>query len=153
MPSFEDLSGIKILIVEDNPVNQKIVSKLLDRWGAVSDIAANGKEAVEKVTQKHYDLILMDIHMPEMNGYDATRKIREMEGNNVNVLPILALTASAFLEDQNRIYHYGMNGFVIKPFSPPELNRKIADSLRNLSAGSGNAMKDPNENFFMKNTI
>jgi signal transduction histidine kinase len=130
MPLFRNLKGINVLVVEDNLINQKIVSKLLSRWEASTDIAENGKIAVEKIRNRQFDLVLMDINMPEMNGYEATLKIREMEGEYFRELPILALTASAFVEDRKQIFACGMNGYVIKPFSPAELNRKIARFLK-----------------------
>ncbi len=128
--SFQNLNGMKILIVEDNPINQKIVVKLLSNWNAVTEIAENGLVAVEKVSADHFDLVLMDLHMPDMNGYEATSRIRELEGNYFKSLPILALTASAFIEDRTKIFNHGMNGYIIKPFSPAELNMKISNFIR-----------------------
>jgi CheY-like chemotaxis protein len=72
----------------------------------------------------------MDLHMPEMNGYDATLEIRKMENNPNKDLPIIALTASAFIEDREKIYTYGMSGYIIKPFNPSELYWKIAPFIR-----------------------
>jgi len=128
--NFHSLAGLRVLVVEDNIVNQKIVSKFLMKWSVNVDLAENGKVAVEKVSRNEYDLILMDIHMPEMNGYDATIEIRKMENNPNHELPIIALTASAFIEDREKIYSYGMNGYIIKPFNPSELYWKIAPFLR-----------------------
>ena len=124
--TFRSLEGLRVLVVEDNLVNQKIVSKFLTKWIATVDVAENGRIAVEKIMKNTYDLVLMDLHMPEMNGYDATEKVREMEGDYYKKLPIIALTASAFLEDRDKIYTFGMNGYIIKPFNPAELYWKIA---------------------------
>lgn len=128
--AFRTLKGLKVLVVEDNLINQKIVMKFLSKWDADADIADNGVIAVELVKKSHYDVVLMDLHMPEMNGYDATRAIREMEEEYYKKLPIIALTASAFLEDRDKIYVCGMNGFIIKPFNPTELYWKISPFLQ-----------------------
>ena len=128
--SFQSLSGLRVLVVEDNLVNQRIVSKFLMKWDVNVDVAENGRIAVEKTIRNSYDLILMDLHMPEMNGYDATLEIRKMENNPNRELPIIALTASAFIEDREKIYTYGMSGYIIKPFNPSELYWKIAPFLR-----------------------
>ncbi len=128
--SFRSLKGMKVLIVEDNLVNQKIVSKFLIKWEATIEIAENGAVAVQKVRENRYDVVLMDLHMPEMNGYEATRIIRSMPGDEYKNLPIIALTASAFHEERNSIYEYGMNGFVIKPFKPTDLYWKISPYVK-----------------------
>jgi CheY-like chemotaxis protein len=116
--------------VEDNLVNQKIVCKFLMKWKVNVDVAENGRIAVEKAAKQMYDLVLMDLHMPEMNGYDATRLIRQMDGDQYKELPIIALTASAFIEDREKIYSYGMSGYIIKPFNPSELYWKIAPYIK-----------------------
>ncbi|MCX6248522.1 MAG: response regulator [Bacteroidetes bacterium] len=126
---IHSLEGLNILIVEDNLINQNIVSRLLVKWNANTDTAENGKVAVQKVKENQYQLVLMDLHMPEMNGYEATQKIREMEGDYYKNLPILAVTASAFVEDRKKICDSGMNGYIIKPFHPAELNSKISRFL------------------------
>jgi CheY-like chemotaxis protein/two-component sensor histidine kinase len=128
--SFQSLAGLNVLVVEDNLVNQKIVCKFLMKWKVNVDVAENGLIAVEKVAKQMYDLVLMDLHMPEMNGYDATRLIRQMEGGRYKDLPIIALTASAFIEDREKIYTFGMSGYIIKPFNPSELYWKIAPFIK-----------------------
>jgi CheY-like chemotaxis protein len=126
---LNSLQGMHVLVVEDNLINQNIVSRLLAKWNAIPDSADNGRIAVEKVSKKRYQLVLMDLHMPEMSGYEATQKIREMEGEYYHKLPILAVTASAFPEDRKKICESGMNGYIIKPFHPAELNSKISHFL------------------------
>ena len=128
--TFQSLAGLRVLVVEDNLVNQKIVSKFLMKWNVNVDVAENGKIAVEKARRSRYDLVLMDLHMPEMNGYDATLEIRKMENNPNKDIPIIALTASAFIEDREKIYTYGMSGYIIKPFNPSELYWKIAPFIK-----------------------
>lgn len=126
---IHSFDGINVLVVEDNLINQNIVSRLLTKWNAVADTAENGKVAVQKVRKNRYQLVLMDLHMPEMSGYEATRKIREMKGKYYKTLPILAVTASAFAEDRKKICASGMNGYIIKPFHPVDLNSKISHFL------------------------
>lgn len=129
LSEIRSLDGMNVLVVEDNLINQNIVSRLLTKWNALADTAENGRIAVQKVSRNHYQLVLMDLHMPEMNGYEATQKIREMEGEYFKNLPILAVTASAFAEDRKKICDSGMNGYIIKPFHPAELNSKISHFL------------------------
>ncbi len=126
---IHSLEGMKVLVVEDNEINQSIVTRLLTKWNAIIDTAENGRVAVQKVMEKHYHLVLMDLHMPEMSGYDAALKIRSLEGDYYKTLPILAVTASAFAEDKQKICASGMNGYIIKPFHPVELNSKISRFL------------------------
>jgi len=127
---FHSLRGLEVLVVEDNLVNQKVVSKYLAKWEASVDIAENGRIAVEMVEKKRYDVILMDLHMPEMSGYEATLKIRAMTDDYYQKLPIIALTASVFLEDREKIFKIGMSGFITKPFNPKELFWTISPFLK-----------------------
>jgi signal transduction histidine kinase len=126
----KSMKGMKILVAEDNIVNQKIVLKILTKWEATPDIAENGRIAVEKIRENHYNLVLMDLHMPEMDGYEATQAIRKMEGEYFRHLPIIALTATAFAEERSKIRSFGMNGYLIKPFTPPELYSKISHFIK-----------------------
>jgi CheY-like chemotaxis protein len=119
------LKGIKVLIVEDNNVNQLIASKFLEKWGAVVSIAENGIEGVEMVNNNHYDIVLMDLQMPEMDGFEATRNIRNTKGSYYLDLPILALTAAAMVEVREQVMEAGMNDYISKPFNPNELFSKI----------------------------
>ncbi len=113
----------RILVVEDNAINTMVVKKFLHKWGFVVVEACDGQEAVDVFIQdKSLDLILMDIQMPVMDGYEAARTIRKMGGT----LPILALTASALMEDQTKILQSGMEDFIIKPFDPDNLLQKIS---------------------------
>ncbi|MBL7138126.1 MAG: response regulator [Bacteroidales bacterium] len=128
--SFHSLNGLQVLVVEDNLVNQKIVSKYLTKWEAAFDIAENGRIAVEMVKKKRYNVVLMDLHMPEMSGYGAAQKIRAMKEDHFKNLPIIALTASVFLEDREKIFKFGMTGFITKPFDPKELFWTIAPFLK-----------------------
>ncbi len=107
---------ISILVVEDNLINQKVILKVLERLGFAADIANNGFEAVEKVQQKSYDLVFMDMEMPEMDGIEATRKIREL-GDLASSPIIIAMTANATSEDRNRCFEAGMQDFISKPIT------------------------------------
>jgi signal transduction histidine kinase/CheY-like chemotaxis protein len=116
----QTLKGTKILLVEDYPINVKIATRFLEKWGMNYDTASNGRIAVEKLSQNDYQIVLMDLLMPEMDGYTATENIRKFD----KTTPIIALTASV-LNTQDRVYEVGMNGFVTKPFNPKELFQKI----------------------------
>lgn len=118
------LSG-RILLVEDNKLNQIVATKFLENWGLESTIASNGIEAIEKIKTKDYDLILMDLQMPEKDGLTATEEIRVMPDRYFAEVPILALTASSDNETLMKIKEYGMNDVVVKPFNPSELHAKI----------------------------
>ncbi len=116
---------MQVLLVEDNPVNRKIALKLLEKLGHVVDVAEHGQEAVIKTTAKTYDTILMDCQMPVMDGFDATRRIREMEGSARHTW-IVALTANAMKGDRENCIAAGMDDYLSKPFQPDELRRVLA---------------------------
>ena len=109
---------LHILVAEDNPINQMLVTHVLKKYGLTSEIAENGEIAVEKMRQNHYDLILMDIQMPIMDGYDATRIIRNELKSNI---PIVALTAHAMNQEKEKCLGLGMNDFISKPFGQKQL--------------------------------
>ena len=113
--------GTKILLVEDVEFNVMVAEMMLKNWNATVECAPNGKIAVEMAKQKEYDLILMDIQMPIMDGYTATSLIREF---NTSV-PIIALTASISMDNQEKASHIGMNGHITKPFNPNDLYSTI----------------------------
>lgn len=124
----EQLSA-SILVVDDNEINRILASKVLTKWGVKVDFAENGKIAVDKVQESKYDLILMDLHMPVMDGMDASRAIRSL-GAEYAKLPIVALTASIFAHELETITECGMDGYVIKPFMPNDLYVKISTLLK-----------------------
>lgn len=112
----------RVLVAEDNPVNQRVASHMLNKLGYRCDIASNGLEAVEMLAQLPYDLVLMDCQMPELDGYSATRAIRERENAEGRHTPIIAMTANAMREDRARCLEAGMDGFIPKPIALEELD-------------------------------
>lgn len=116
------ISNINILLVEDNKVNQLVAEKFLNKWGVDVTIAENGQEAVDIVKKESFSLILMDLQMPVMDGYEATQEIRNMGIET----PILALTASVRIGQKKRAMRVGMNDFLVKPLTPSDLYSKLA---------------------------
>lgn len=120
---------LRVLVVEDDRVNQMVTVRLLQKAGYQTEIACNGREALDKLADEKYDLILMDIQMPEMDGIEATRQIREREHGNGH-LPIIALTAHALQGDREKFLKAGMDGYVAKPFSKDKLFGEIERVIR-----------------------
>lgn len=123
---YFNLKGMKLLIVEDNNINVLLMKNFMRQWDVQYDLAENGLVALEKVQANDYDLVLMDLQMPEMDGYEATRHIRRLSGEKYQNLPIIALTASAMMDIKDIAFTVGMNDYISKPFSPAELYAKIA---------------------------
>ena len=130
----QQLQGYKVLVAEDNEINTFVLQKFLEKWGLEAEFAVNGRQACDMVDQGGFDLVLMDLQMPEMDGYEATRQIRAKGTKEFSNLPIVALTASAMIEIQDRAYAVGMNDYVSKPFNPEELFQKIAKYTRGKAA-------------------
>ena len=127
-----DFRGRCILLVEDNELNSEIAVEILKGYGFLVDTAENGAEAVEKVknsTPGKYDLVLMDVQMPVMNGYEATRQIRALDDPALSGITILAMTANAFDEDRKKALEYGMDGFLSKPIVIEELISTLHNNL------------------------
>jgi CheY-like chemotaxis protein/HPt (histidine-containing phosphotransfer) domain-containing protein/two-component sensor histidine kinase len=117
----------RILVVEDNPVNQEVISQLLDSVGLSAVVAVNGRVAVEQARSGAFDLILMDVQMPVMDGLEATRQIRALSDGGAS--PILAMTANAFTGDRDRCLQAGMNDYIAKPILPQQLWSALAKWL------------------------
>ncbi|RKR83900.1 PAS domain S-box-containing protein [Mucilaginibacter gracilis] len=121
------LLGTRILLAEDNQINILLAKQFLKQWDVECDVAENGELAVKLTQANDYDMILMDLQMPEMDGYTATQEIRKLEpAYKYRKLPIIALTASAMLDNKDRAFIVGMDDYISKPFNPDELYRKIA---------------------------
>jgi CheY-like chemotaxis protein len=121
--------SLRILVAEDNGVNQILIKAILEQMGHYSDIVANGIEAVRQVQQAQYDLVLMDIQMPEMDGQAATQAIRALGGLYAN-LPIIAMTANAMVQDRNAYLGAGMTDYVSKPI----VVRQLAQAIEKASS-------------------
>lgn len=123
--SDSDISKLRILIAEDDQMNTLLMRKLLAKWQLSPDFVNNGLEAVDACKANTYDLILMDIHMPKMDGYEATTIIRSLADKSKAELPIIALTASVALDVRHKIAEVGITDFISKPFKPNELRAKL----------------------------
>ena len=143
---FQDLGTLRILLAEDNKVNQFVIQETIQKWGAkISiDIADNGDIAINKFSQRNYDLIIMDVQMPVMNGYEATRYIRKNFASPKNQVPILALTAFATVGEADKCLSVGMNDYVSKPFDHKTLYDKIAQ-LTNREGSIKKLEEEPND--------
>lgn len=117
----KDLSGVNILLVEDNFVNQKVASKFLEKWKVNVTIAENGLQAINQVKENHFDLILMDIQMPVLDGFEATIAIRNLPDATKQNVPIIALTASIWSDIELQKERTGLNDYILKPFKPDVL--------------------------------
>jgi CheY-like chemotaxis protein len=119
--------NLAVLLVEDNPFNQMVATDTLnDLFPKISiDVASNGAEAVEKISGNEYDLVLMDIQMPVMDGFEATRRIRNELPSPKSGIKIMAMTANVTQDEVAKCFESGMNEFIAKPFQPEDLHRKI----------------------------
>ena len=128
-----DFSHVKLLLVEDNEINREIATLILEEAGFQLEEAVNGAEAVQKIAASQpgdYDLVLMDIQMPVMNGYEATREIRALANPDLARIPIIAMTANAFSEDIQAAEKAGMDGHIAKPIDIPQMMRTLRSVLR-----------------------
>lgn len=127
---FEDLSGVRILVAEDNPINMMVVKRFLSKWNAVVTEAVNGLEAIKCFEENEFDLLLVDLEMPELDGAGVVAHIRKTTPN----LPIIAFTAAVYDHMQADLIYKGFNDFIPKPFRPDDLRQKlihyVAMSLR-----------------------
>ncbi len=129
-PAAPPFAGVKILLAEDNVVNQKLAARLLQNLGAEVQVAADGIEALQALRQSHFDAVLMDCQMPQMDGYEATRQIRSLAAGTRNPhIPIIALTAHALATDRTKCLDAGMNDYLTKPVNPGRLQQALAKAL------------------------
>jgi CheY-like chemotaxis protein len=123
-PQAAALRRLRILVAEDNPVNQRVAVAMLERLGQRVEVAGNGQEAVEAVKRFAYDLVLMDVQMPELDGYEATRLIRALP-ERAGRLPIIAMTANALKGDAQKCLAAGMDDYLAKPVSTDALTAML----------------------------
>ncbi|HEX8530831.1 MAG TPA: ATP-binding protein, partial [Cytophagales bacterium] len=140
----DDLGTLRLLLVDDNEINVMVAAKFLQKWKITPDCAPNGLIALGKVRERTYDLVLMDLQMPVMDGFEAARRIREM-GGAYAAIPIIALTADTVAGVREQALAAGMNDFLTKPYSPDDLHRVITRHVRpdNTANGSAPAVHDP----------
>ena len=124
MHSEDSFDNVRILLVEDNPLNRFVAEKFLSRWGLEIDMAETGTEALHLLQQHSYRLVLMDLQLPDIDGFEVVERLRASHYCNVNV-PVLAMSASTELHVQAKAFASGMQDFVVKPFNPEELKKKI----------------------------
>lgn len=130
IPSFSSLKKLKALVVEDHKMNIMVIRKFFRKWEIDFEIAENGLIAVEMAEANNYDVILMDLQMPVMDGYEASQKIRESKKKHNHTVPIYALSASAAMNVKNKIIAYGMDGHISKPFNPSDLYQVLKKHLK-----------------------
>jgi CheY-like chemotaxis protein len=130
--AITSLTGLRVLLADDNPVNCKVGERQLKKLEMTVTLAYNGREALELATSREFDLVLMDCQMPEMDGYEATRLIRQPDGGALDpTIPIIALTAHALEGDRDRCLAAGMNDYLTKPLDPKRLSEVIIQVMRN----------------------
>lgn len=125
----QNAASLRLLIAEDNPLNVKLMKKVFAKWDITPTIAENGEKAIEILQYSNFDIILMDLQMPVMDGFEAAKGIRKLQDPKKAGIPIVALTAATFQNLEEQIYDAGMNGYLSKPFNPEELMNKINEQL------------------------
>jgi PAS domain S-box-containing protein len=126
---LKPFTDVRVLVAEDNLINQFMLSKILNDWKVKVEMVSNGQKAIEKLKENNYDIILMDTHMPEMNGYQAARKIRIEFDEPKRSIPIISLSAATFDHEQQEALASGMNDVLAKPFQPEQLHEKMEKLL------------------------
>ncbi len=147
---FQALRGAKILLVEDNDINQQVATEILEELGIIVTVAGDGSEALEKVTTETFDIVLMDVQMPVMDGYEATRRIRQIAG--LQTLPIIAMTAHAMKQDSEKCLAAGMDDYVSKPIVPDVLYKTLRKWMKDKKDHERDAYFTENSRVLMRNT-
>ncbi len=117
------------MLAEDNKINSLVAKSLLEQSGHTVTVAENGAQAITKLESADYDIILMDLHMPEVDGIEATHRIRALADSDKSTIPIIALTADIMHAEREKCLAAGMNGFIAKPFTPEKLETIIAQAI------------------------
>lgn len=125
-----NIRGLHVLLVEDNKMNQMVAEQFMSNWDIEMTAVESGEEALEIIKNKSFDLVLMDLNMPGIDGFDTSLRIRSMQDSYFNELPIIALTASTIDDVKEKIFEYGMNDFATKPFDPNELFNKLTKHVQ-----------------------
>jgi signal transduction histidine kinase len=128
--TMKALIGKRVLVAEDNKINFFVANKFLESWGIIVTHVENGRLALDEVSKNEYDLILMDLHMPVMDGIEATRIIRQDKDPKISQIPIVALTAAVMSENTDKIENLAINDYVLKPFKPKDLYDRILKHSR-----------------------
>jgi CheY-like chemotaxis protein len=128
------VGSLRVLVADDNEINQVVACKFLQKLGCHVEIARTGREAVEAITRTVYDVVLMDCEMPEMDGYEATREVRRREEGTPSHLPIMALTGHASDEDAQKCHQAGMDKVMTKPLTLPALRTNLQELLRQANS-------------------
>ena len=131
--NYQALSKCKILVAEDVEINQFLARHIIESWGAEVHIVDNGQKALDKITNEDYDIILMDIQMPHLNGYETTEIIRKQMPAPINQIPILAQTANVLKSEMDKCFEVGMNDYISKPFDTEILFSKITQLIQTKS--------------------
>jgi two-component system sensor histidine kinase/response regulator len=132
--AHDPTAQLRVLVAEDNSVNQRLVTRLLEKRGHRVTVTANGREAVAALGNQNFDLVLMDVQMPEMDGFEATAAIREREKHHGAHVPIIALTAHAMKGDKERCLVAGMDGYLSKPIRSQDLDEILEKYLSRQTA-------------------
>ncbi|MBC3833249.1 PAS domain S-box protein [Undibacterium amnicola] len=143
--SYPEQTQLQVLVAEDNPINQKLAISLLEKWGHIADVAENGSMAVEKFKSHAYDVILMDMQMPEMGGIEATQIIRQLETEDQHI-PIIAMTANAMPGDKERCIEAGMDDYLSKPIKSDNLRELLELLAAHRDINSAKAHPDQMQN-------
>ena len=128
--TYTGLEGKRILVAEDNKINFFVANKFLNGWGVIVTHAENGQIAIDKIKEEEFDLVLMDLHMPVMDGIEASKILRSSEDPKISSIPIVALTAAIMSESHDKIEELNINDYVLKPFKPHDLFSRILKHIR-----------------------
>ena len=144
-PSFDVLDGVQVLLCEDNEINAEIAVEMLRRKGMSVDVAENGQAGIElfcRSRENYYDVILMDIRMPVMDGFEAATKIQKLDRRDAKVIPIIAMTADAYLQDEEKASNCGMVAHIAKPINADSLYATLAKCIKRQRAVASTASQD-----------